>query len=385
MTNSHKEKTTVTLLDTSQSGEENHPRGEFCIQPIGAIEADADMLAHCQCLFEQHRSLECVLRYLREQHYPPLKSVAIVQELQGVDFWEAQKRCLGSETWTDIRQLNDEISDALADGAERHTWKGTGVDVVATCQEVSQKTLATDHQHLRDILQLNKKVVIRGAYLTLKPYVYEETVEYMYTVFACLDAGRLMQYGIGELVQHVEGLKLSIQPLLNALKEEALYEAVKQVVQRMNVFLDEYRFDVARHPIGHIGFDNDVFLVEGNAYQCSQRTSMHIYCQFTRYILQGIQAYCSVKKACLDLWKCLEQEQRGTWDSEEITREITLFSSLAQAIENAVHLVEHVEADASGSTKRRELFLQRVTQADTLTQRVLAGVVRAMSLEGQEA
>jgi hypothetical protein len=147
----------------------------------------------------------------------------------------------------------------------------------------------------------------------------------------------------------------------------------------MEDFLAEFRFDASRHGIGHIGLENESLLFEGNAYHFSQANSGHIYCQFVRYLHQGISAYISVKQECLQIVKTIQPPYRNEQVLVEIGMEIEAFQKFSMELESALKVFAYVEQLPKDRQRRQTAFLQEFRRLDSSVQRLLDAVAYSMS------
>lgn len=83
------------------------------------MEVNKETLENCKRILGAHNNIEYVLMYLKEKGYSIIESMIMLTELQGLDLGEAKKLVHFSETWSDVRERNEEFHKSILKALEK--------------------------------------------------------------------------------------------------------------------------------------------------------------------------------------------------------------------------------------------------------------------------
>ncbi len=105
------------------------------------------------------------------------------------------------------------------------------------------KTHESHIKSLVEILSLNKYFDILGSNFRIEEYSYEEIIKYIYTMSTCLDAARIMVYGIRKMCNHLFFIFLHLKEIHCFPFDEKLADQINDLSSDILEYYNEYFYN----------------------------------------------------------------------------------------------------------------------------------------------
>jgi len=195
-----------------------------------------------------------------------------------------------------------------------------------------------------------------GSNLYLELYDYNECIKYLKKMFSCLDASRIVEYGIHKLCQHLFLIYIHLKEIHKFLFDHDLANEVYSILDQIQEFYNEFSYDVNRHRIGHIGWEiEQVFPYEENSYGVENTDNIHIFNKFTKYIIFSLENFILIKTNLLNISESVCDGNHEE-DLQYLKKEIHSYTALKQELIDIKKFINTSLENIPSNNRKSELL-----------------------------